>query len=166
MYRMFMIAGIISSLALPVSAEEVLSVSIKRLTMEAALKIARGAITACREKGIQIGVTVVDRSGHPQVTLRDTIAPDLTLSISRQKAYTAVSFSVATSSLEDRFNTSSGVGAKGEDLVMSAGGVPIEAGGVMYGAVGVSGAPDGKVDEECAQAGVDEIQTDLEMSDF
>ncbi|MGB5405433.1 MAG: heme-binding protein, partial [Thiogranum sp.] len=30
-------------------------------------------------------------------------------------------------------------------------------------AVGVSGAPSGKTDEECAQAGIDEVIDDLEM---
>ncbi len=167
MYRMFIMAGIALSMASPLSAEDqALSISVQRLTMEAALKVAQGAVAACREKGIQIGVTVVDRSGHPQVTLRDTIAPDLTLTISRQKAYTAISFSATTSSMEKRFTTPAGVGAKVDNLVMSAGGIPIEAGGVTYGAVGVSGAPGGEIDEECAQAGVDAIKMDLEMGDF
>jgi uncharacterized protein GlcG (DUF336 family) len=49
-------------------------------------------------------------------------------------------------------------------LVLSAGGLPIAAGGILYGGVGVSGAPTGKEDEECAQAGVDAIVGDLEMS--
>ncbi len=166
MYRIVAVTSLALSLVLPVAAAETLSVSVQRLTMEAALKVAQGAIAACREKGVQIGVTVVDRGGHPQVILRDTVAPDLTLTISRQKAYTAVSFAATTSSMEDRFPNPASVGAKVENLVMSAGGVPIEAGGVMYGAVGVSGAPSGVTDEECAQAGIDAIKMDLEMGDF
>jgi uncharacterized protein GlcG (DUF336 family) len=162
---MIVMAGLALGLSTPAVAEENLSVSVKRLTMESALKIAQGAIDACREKGIQIGVTVVDRGGHPQVTLRDTLAPDLTLTISKQKAYTAISFTAVTSSLEERFQSPSGVG-KVEGLVFSAGGVPIEAGGVIYGAVGVSGAPGGDIDEECAQAGVEAIKVDLEMGGF
>lgn len=47
---------------------------------------------------------------------------------------------------------------------MSAGGVPIQVGGSLIGAVGVSGAPSGEVDEQCAQAGVDAVMDDLEMS--
>lgn len=47
---------------------------------------------------------------------------------------------------------------------MSAGGVPIQVGGSLLGGVGVSGAPSGETDQECAQAGVDAVQTDLEMS--
>jgi uncharacterized protein GlcG (DUF336 family) len=42
--------------------------------------------------------------------------------------------------------------------------VTIEVGGALLGGVGVSGAPAGETDEECAQAGVDAVQDDLEMA--
>ena len=44
------------------------------------------------------------------------------------------------------------------------GGAPVNAGGSILGAVGVSGAPDSKDDEACALAGIKAISTDLEMS--
>ena len=44
-------------------------------------------------------------------------------------------------------------------------GVLIEAGGTIYGAVGVSGAPSGETDEACAKAGVGAVIDDLEMAD-
>jgi uncharacterized protein GlcG (DUF336 family) len=47
---------------------------------------------------------------------------------------------------------------------MSAGGVPIQVGGALLGGVGVSGAPSGETDQACAQAGVEAVQVDLEMS--
>ena len=50
-------------------------------------------------------------------------------------------------------------------LMMGAGGVLIEAGGTIYGAVGVSGAPSGETDEACAKAGVAAVIDDLEMAD-
>ena len=137
------------------------SVSVKRLTMDAALKVAQGAIEACREKGVQAGATVVDRNGIIQAALRDTLAPQITLPISKGKALAAVNFGVATAQLVDRANTPIG---RVPGLVMSTGGLVIEAGGVMYGAVGVSGAPSGKTDEECAKAGIDAILEDLEMA--
>jgi uncharacterized protein GlcG (DUF336 family) len=165
MRQLLVVMGLSASLAFPAQADEMLSVSVKRLTVESALKIAQATLQHCREQGIQIGVTVVDRGGHPQVVLRDTVAPDLTLTISRQKAYTALSFMAATSTLEDRFKSPFAVG-KVDGLVMSAGGVPIEAGGILYGAVGVSGAPEGTTDEECALAGIEAIKADLEMSSF
>jgi uncharacterized protein GlcG (DUF336 family) len=145
------------------SAEQPLAVSIQRLSMETALAAAQAAIAQCRKEGVQIAVTVMDRGGHPQVVLRDVLAPDLTLTISRQKAYTALSFNSATSAMENRFTQPFSVG-KVEGLVFSAGGLPISAGGTLYGGIGVSGAPSGETDERCARAGVEAIASDLEMS--
>lgn len=138
-------------------------VKIPRLTVEASEKIARATMDACRKDGVQIGVTVVDRSGDPMVVLRDTLAPRITLEISRQKAVTAVNFNASTSSMVNRFTQPFSVG-KVEGLVFSAGGVPIEAAGNIVGAVGVSGAPTGEQDEACANAGIRAVQFDLESA--
>lgn len=43
------------------------------------------------------------------------------------------------------------------------GSVPIAAGGRVYGAIGVSGVPDGMVGEECTEAGLDAVLMELEM---
>ncbi len=150
----------------PASAAEVpVVIKIPRLTVEASAKIAHAAMEACRKGGIQIGVTVVDRSGDAMVTLRDTLAPRITLEISRQKAYTAVNFNAATSSMENRFTQPFSVG-KVDGLVFSAGGVPIEAAGNIIGAVGISGAATGEQDEACARAGIQAIQFELETADL
>lgn len=142
-------------------AEDAMMVQVKRLSLDTAVKMAQATMGACREKGIQIGVTVVDRDGTVQVMLRDTIAPPITLPISKGKALAAVNFSVATSELADRANTPIG---RVPGLVMSAGGIPVQVGGAMVAAVGVSGAPSGETDAECAQAGIDAVIDDLEMS--
>lgn len=157
---------IATSAAVPVSAaEQPVIIRIPRLTVEAAERIAQAAMAECRKQGIQIGVTVIDRGGDPIVVLRDTLAPDLTLEISRQKAYTAMSFNAATSTMENRFTAPFSVG-KVPGLVFSAGGVPIEAAGNIVGAVGVSGAPTGQQDEKCASAGVQAVLFDLESTEF
>ncbi len=145
-------------------AEDPPIVPIKRLSMEMALQIAQGAIEQCRKEGVQVAVTVVDRGGHAQVVLRDVLAMDLTLTISKQKAYTAMSFNSPTSELENRFKTPFAVG-KIDGLVMSAGGLPINAAGTILGGVGVSGAPSGETDEKCAKAGIETVIADLEMAD-
>jgi uncharacterized protein GlcG (DUF336 family) len=138
-------------------------IKIPRLTLETAQKIAHAVIVECRKNALQVGVTVIDRGGHPVVVLRDTLAPDLTLDISRQKAYTAMSFNAATSTMENRFTQPFSVG-KVPGLIFSAGGVPIEAAGNIVGAVGVSGAPTGAQDEKCAKAGVQAVSFDLETA--
>lgn len=142
-------------------ADEGLMVSTKNLSLSSATIIAQAAIAACTKKGIQIGVTVVDRQGVVQVTLRDSIAAQITVPISKGKAYTAVNFNAATSVLGDRANGPIG---RVPGIIMSAGGLPIQVGGSLLGGVGVSGAPSGETDEYCAQAGIDAIIDDLEMS--
>ena len=43
------------------------------------------------------------------------------------------------------------------------GGLMIEAGGSLLGAIGVSGAPGGKDDDDCASAGIAAICDDIEF---
>lgn len=163
-YMLFSIAILLPQAAWPDDDGPPLVVPIKRLSLDAALRVARASIDACRKRGVQIAVTVVDRGGHPQAVLRDALAPDVTLTVSHKKAYTAMAFNTATSSLEGRFTNPFSV-AKVDALLMSAGGVPVQAGGVLLGAVGVSGAPSGTIDEDCANAGVQAIAEDLEFSE-
>jgi len=143
--------------------EQPVTIDIKRISLDMAFTAAKATIDACRKEGVQIAVTIIDRGGHPQVVLRDVLAMDLTLTISRQKAYTAMSFNTPTSDLSGRFTEPFSIG-KVKGLVMSAGGLPINAGGNIFGGIGVSGAPSGKIDEKCAQAGLDAISDDLEMA--
>ena len=138
------------------------TVPIQRLSTDYALQAAQATLAACRELGMNVAVAVVDRGGHVQVHLRDTLAMPLTLTISEQKAYAAMNFNAPTSTMEDRFTSPFSPG-KVDGIVLSAGGVPIAAGGTILGAIGVSGAPSGEVDEQCAQAGVDAIIDDVEM---
>lgn len=159
--KAMMMAALLGASTVAAAADQPMTVDVKRLSMEYALKIAQGAVHACREKGIQVGVTVMDRGGNPQVVLRDVLAADLTLTISKEKAYTALSFMAPTSQLSDRADPGGLANVPG--LLFRAGGLPIEVGGNNYGAVGVSGAPSGKTDEECAQAGIDAVKMDLEM---
>jgi uncharacterized protein GlcG (DUF336 family) len=157
-------AGCAALLAFPAIAADIpVIVKIPRLTVEASEKLAHAAMDACRKQGVQIGVTVVDRSGDAMVVMRDTLAPRVTLQISQQKAYTAVNFNAATSAMENRFTQPFSVG-KVDGLVFSAGGVPIEAAGNIIGAIGVSGAATGEQDEACARAGIEAIQFELESA--
>ncbi len=158
----FAAALVAGAVALPAFAEDApLTVSFKRLSLETAQKIGQATIDACREEGIQIGVTVVDRDGVVQVQLRDTIAAPITLPISYKKAYTAVNFNADTSALAERADTPVG---RQDFLVMSAGGATVTSGGSLVGGVGVSGAPSGETDEACAKAGVAAVQDDLDMA--
>ena len=144
-----------------VADEESLSVKVNRLTLDTVVKIANGVIDACRAKGIPVSVTVVDRNGIAQVQLRDTMAPPVSYPISFKKAYTSVMFNMKGTQMGSM--ASSPLQNINVNLAFSAGSVPIKAGGTLYGAIGVSGAPSGKDDEFCAQKGLEAVLEDLEM---
>ena len=161
MKKAMLVSGLSLLAAMPVQAEEAMTASVSRVTADVANTVAMAAMKACREKGIPVSVTVVDRNGIIQSQVRDTTAPAVSLPISKNKAYTAVMFNAKGSQLEGRAN--SPLQHMNVGLAFMAGSTTIEAGGKIYGAVGVSGAPDGMVDEECAIKGVEAVIDDLEM---
>ena len=155
------VAASASASAAPTS-DQPLTVNIKRLSLDTALRIAKAAIDHCRKEGVQVSVTVVDRGGHEQVVLRDVLTMDIATAISKKKAYTAMAFNTPTSELEDRFKGAYSV-PKMDELMIARGGVPINIGGNIMGGIGVSGAPSGLTDEACAQAGLAAVREDLEL---
>ena len=142
--------------------EHPLTVNIKRVSLEVATRIGKAAIDKCRAEGVQITVTVVDRGGHEQIVMRDTLSMDASIPISKMKAYTAMVFNSPTFALIDRFKGAYSV-PKLDSLVISPGGIPITIGGNIMGGIGVSGAPSGLTDEICAQAGLAAVRDDLEL---
>ena len=146
-------------------AEDQATYSTRNLTVENALKAAQAALKACRDRGWQVAVAVVDRSGVVQVVLRDRYAGPHTPRTAGGKAWTAASFRSNTGALVEL--TQPGKAQSGlrhlPHVVVLGGGVVIEAGGQMLGAIGVSGAPGGEADEACANAGIAAIQESLEF---
>lgn len=147
--------------AVPIS-EQPLTVTIKRLSLDTAMRIGNAAIHKCREEGVQVSVTVVDRGGHEQIVLRDALAMPVSVPISKKKAYTAMSFNASTHDLIDRFKDAYSV-PKVDELIISTGGIPITVSGNILGGIGVSGAPSGLTDEACAKAGLAAVRDDLEL---
>lgn len=137
----------------------------KSLIPETALKAAKAALDACRKEGFQVAVAVVDRSGLTQVLLRDRFAGAHTPEVSQNKAWTAASF--RTSTLALAHETQAGKAMSGirnvPRFVAAGGGLLIEGGGSMLGAIGVSGAPGGEADEACAKAGIAAISEAIEF---
>lgn len=161
-----MIVAATLALAIPpaVAADDAVVIT-KSLSPEVALEAAQAALRKCRDNGFQIAVAVVDRAGQPQVMLRDRFAglhaPDTAV----RKAYTAVSFRTATSELVKSVRSGQlepGL-AQLPHVAMLGGGLMIEAGGSLLGGIGVSGAPGGDKDEECAKAGLDAIRDKIDF---
>jgi uncharacterized protein GlcG (DUF336 family) len=144
---------------------ETVTFSTKSLLPETALKAAQAALAKCRDSGYQVAVAVVDRNGLTQALLRDRFAGPHTLDVSQNKAWTAASFKTSTTELEKLTRpgqSMSGLRAIARFTAIG-GGVTIEAGGALLGAIGVSGAPGGDADEMCAQAGIKAIADSLEF---
>jgi len=139
--------------------------TVKVLTPETALKAAQAALKSCRDRGFQATVAVVDRMGVVQVLLRDRFAGPHTTDMATAKAYTAASFRTNTTALA--YATQSGKPASGirgrPGVAAVGGGMMIEAGGSLLGAIGVSGAPGGREDDACAAAGIAAIREDIEL---
>jgi uncharacterized protein GlcG (DUF336 family) len=143
------------------SAQDAL-VSFKVLSPETAMKAAQVALDSCRAEGYQISVVVVDRFGVAQVLIRDRFAGPHTPSTARRKAWTAVSFRTNTVELNEVTEANEFSGARHiDDALMVGGGVPIEAAGSIVGGIGISGAPSGKLDDDCARAGIAAIEDDI-----
>jgi uncharacterized protein GlcG (DUF336 family) len=164
-YAAMIVAAMLALVVRPALASDDAIVVYKSLSPEIALEAAQVAMKKCRDNGFQIAVAVVDRFGQPQVMLRDRFAglpaPDTAVS----KAYTALSFRAATSDLAKSIRAGqidAGL-ARLPRVAMLAGGLTIETGGTLLGGIGVSGAPGGDKDEECAKAGLDAIRDKIDF---
>jgi uncharacterized protein GlcG (DUF336 family) len=158
-------AAIAALLLMPVAlpAQPSASYTVRLMTPETALKGAQAALAACRAQNLQVAVAVVDRAGLLQVLLRDRFAGPHTVDMALNKAWTAASFRTATTELGAQ--TQPGRPMSGiRDLprvIAAGGGMPVEAGGSLWGAIGVSGGPNGEADDRCAKAGIDAVADEL-----
>ena len=104
---------------------------------------------------------VDDRDALVRIVLTSVGALD----IAKGKAWTSITFTRNTSDFVKAIKDGTiGAGlAALPGVTPLAGGVVIEAGGSLLGAVGVAGAPGGDKDEACAKAGVVAVQDKLEF---
>jgi uncharacterized protein GlcG (DUF336 family) len=139
--------------------------SVRLLSPETALKAAQAALKSCRDRGFQAAVAIVDRMGVVQVLLRDRFAGPHTPDMATAKAYTAASFRTNTTELAEASQAgrpASGIRHR-PGIAAVGGGMMIEAGGSLLGAIGVSGGPGGREDDACAAAGIAAIREDIEL---
>jgi uncharacterized protein GlcG (DUF336 family) len=148
--------------AAALSANDVISV--KRMTMELARDVAQASVEACRAEGYQVTAVVVDRSGDVQAVLRDVLAPRFTYQIARDKAAAVILSGVKSSDFRANRDDIRMEMNHVDGILVLEGGVPIEAAGSLVGAVGVSGAPGGHLDEICALKAIETVQERLDFA--
>lgn len=159
-----LLATIAGLSALPAAAQSGTH-AVRVLTPETAVKATQAALQSCRQSGFQVAVAVVDRFGTAQAMVRDRFAGPHTPDTAVNKAWTAVSFRTSTTDLaraSQPGQPSSGLRGLPR-FVGLGGGLLIEAGGSIVGAIGVSGAPSGDADDTCAKAGIAAIRDELEL---
>ena len=154
-----MVATVLALVPAAISAEETSFTTFRVLKPELAIEAAQGAMMQCRANGFQIAVSVTDRFGVLQVTIRDQLAGPHTPDTAYRKAWTAVSFRSNTLELSKLTEAGEAWAIRNVTGALPlGGGVVILAGdGDMVGAIGVSGAPSGSEDEACAKAGIETI---------
>ncbi len=141
------------------------SVSVRTIGLELAKDIAFESVKACRKQGFQVSAVVVDRNGLVQAALRDDLASRFTLQIAEEKANSVIlsginsgEFRKAREDIRPELNHMKGI-------IIMQGALPIEIAGSRIGAIGVSGAPGGHLDERCAQQALDTLVERLEFAE-
>ncbi len=126
------------------------------ITIEAAQRMIAAAEVKAREMGRPMCIAIVDGDGTLKAYSRMDGAPLLSVQISQDKAYTAISFGMATHEwyefVKDDPPLREGI-IKTDRLIVFGGGYPIMADGQMIGGIGVSGGHYTH-DMEVAQAGL------------
>jgi uncharacterized protein GlcG (DUF336 family) len=133
-------------------------------SLELALEAAKLAIETCTAREQKIGVTVIDSGGVQRVLLATDGASPRGVASSTNKALTALNFKAATSQLNEQIKTDKTLAdaiAANSSFNSRAGGVLIKVGDEIIGAIGVGGARGSEVDEACALAGLEKVQSRL-----
>jgi uncharacterized protein GlcG (DUF336 family) len=163
--RILMAALTVAFLGCASSRAQEALVTYKTLSPEIALDLANAALSDCRQRGFQVAVAVVDRFGVTQVVLRDRFAGPHTPATAAGKARTAVSFRTNTTDLVPL--TQPGMPQAGvrdiPGVIIVGGGIMVQTGGSLVGAIGVSGGPGGDADDACANAGISAIQNKIDF---
>ena len=136
-----------------------------KLSAALANELVGETVAACAQKGYRVVAIVVDLDGVRQALLRGDGAPIHSMDNAYYKAYSAASLTLgrkegSTREVASRIakNPQSGVPFTPlPNVTYGVGGVAIRAGGNIIGGLGVSGAPGGQFDEECANAALAKI---------
>ena len=139
--------------------------TIQKLSAALANQLVDESVADCAKKNYAVTAVVVDLDGVRQAVLRGDGAPIHTLDNAFYKAYSSASLTLArkedsTKAVADRMAKNPATTVPQTPLpnvTYAVGGVAIMAGGNIIGGIGVSGAPGGQFDEECARAALTKI---------
>lgn len=138
----------------------------QKLSASLANELVGDTVAICAQKGYQVVAVVVDLDGVRQALLRGNGAPIHSMDNAYYKAYSAASLTLSrkedsTKAVADRMAKAAPTTVPQTPLpnvTYAVGGVAIMAGGATIGAIGVSGAPGGALDEDCARTALAKIK--------
>ncbi len=126
------------------------------VTLEEAYRVITAATQEAKNQGQPMNIAVVDEGGNLLAFGRMDGAWIGSIDIAIKKAWTSRAFDIETKALSKMSQPGAdfyGIHASNDGKVMIfAGGVPLKRGGVVVGAIGVSGGM-GKQDQAVAEAG-------------
>ncbi len=156
------VAAALVLLTIPGGSAQAELLTQKALSTPVALAIAQTAYETCTQQGHHVSVTVVGLEGQALIAIRGDGASPHTYENSQRKAYTARTFRIPSGEFAQRVKDNPASGqSQLAGVIALQGALPIKAGDVVIGAVGVSGAPGGEKDEACAKAGIDKAAEQL-----
>ena len=141
-------------------------ITLQKLSASLANELVGETVASCAQKGYAVTAVVVDLDGVRQAMLRGNGAPIHSSDNAFFKAYSAASLTLArkedsTKAVAERMAKNPATTVPQTPLpnvTYAVGGVTIMAGGKAIGGIGVSGAPGGQIDEDCARAAIAKIQ--------
>jgi uncharacterized protein GlcG (DUF336 family) len=144
-------------------------VNMQKLSAQLANELVGESVANCATKKYTVTAIVVDLDGVRQAMLRGDGAPIHTLDNAYYKAYTIASLGLSrkeesTKAIADRMSKSPPSGVPYTQLpnvTFAQGAIAIMAGGQTIAGLGVSGAPGGHLDEECARVALAKIKDRL-----
>jgi len=141
-------------------------VTTHKLSAALANQLVGDSVATCAQKGYQVVAVVVDLDGVRQAVLRGDGAPIHSMDNAYYKAYTIASLGLSrkeetTKQIADRMAKNPPTNVPQTQLpnvTYAQGAIAIMAGGNTIGGLGVSGAPGGQFDEECARGALAKIK--------
>jgi uncharacterized protein GlcG (DUF336 family) len=131
------------------------------------LEAATTAVAECNKRGYHCTVEVTDAANEPVVLLSGDHAGMRSLHLMKPKPVSVYMHKTASSNAKDEAKTDPQLAEliKGDGAITFGGALPILVNGDLIGVITVSGTPNGTMDEECGQAGLDKIAAQLKMPD-
>jgi uncharacterized protein GlcG (DUF336 family) len=141
-------------------------VTVQKLSSALANELVGESVAQCAKSGYKVTAIVVDLDGVRQAVLRGDGAPIHTLDNAYYKAYTVASLGLSrkeesTKQIADRMAKappSTVPQTPLPNVTYAQGAIAIMSSGGTIGGLGVSGAPGGHLDEECARAALAKIK--------